>query len=79
MSQRTFLRRFRESVGLTPMDWLQRERMYRARELLESTDGTLSDVAEQCGYHSLETFRTAFKRIVGTSPVAYRVRFRNRA
>jgi AraC family transcriptional regulator, transcriptional activator FtrA len=79
MSQRTFLRRFQESVGLTPMNWLQRERMYRARELLESTDGTLSDVAEQCGYRSLETFRTAFKRIVGTSPAVYRARFRDRA
>jgi AraC family transcriptional activator FtrA len=79
MSERTFLRRFQESVGISPIEWLQRERMYRARELLESANVTLNDVAEQCGYRSLETFRTAFKRIVGTSPAAYRARFRNNA
>jgi AraC family transcriptional regulator, transcriptional activator FtrA len=79
MSERTFLRRFQDSVGQSPVDWLQRERMYRARELLESTDGKLSDIAEQSGYSSLETFRAAFKRVVGTSPAAYRARFRDHA
>jgi AraC family transcriptional regulator, transcriptional activator FtrA len=77
MSERTLLRRFQASVGLSPADWLRRERMYRARELLESADGKLSDISEQCGYRSLETFRAAFKRIVGTSPAAYRARFQD--
>ena len=75
-SERTFLRRFQESVGMTPMAWLQRERMFRARELLEGSNRSLGDIAEQCGYQSLETFRVAFKRIVGTAPAAYRLRFR---
>lgn len=76
IGERTFLRRFRESVGMTPTAWLQRERMYRARELLEASNRPLGDIAEQCGYRSLETFRVAFKRIVGTSPAGYRLRFR---
>jgi AraC family transcriptional regulator, transcriptional activator FtrA len=76
MSERTFQRRFRESVGLSPTDWLQRERMYRARELLEARDDALQAIAEQCGYRSLETFRAAFRRVVGASPSAYRARFR---
>jgi AraC family transcriptional regulator, transcriptional activator FtrA len=75
MSERTFLRRFHESVGMSPKNWLQRERMFRAREILETTDMGLSDIAEQCGYLSLESFRVAFRRIVGTSPAAYRDRF----
>ncbi len=75
MSERTFLRRFNEAVGMTPVAWLQRERMYRAQELLEMTDRSLIDIAEQCSYRSLETFRAAFKRVVGTSPAAYRSRF----
>lgn len=79
MSERTFLRRFHESTGLSPIAWLQRERMFRARELLESSDLPLGVVAEQCGYESLETFRVAFKRVVGTSPAAYRSRFRSSA
>jgi AraC family transcriptional regulator, transcriptional activator FtrA len=76
MSERTFLRRFQDGVGMTPMAWLQRERMFHARELLEASDQALGHIAEQCGYQSLETFRVAFKRVVGTSPAAYRSRFR---
>ena len=76
MSERTFLRRFREAVNMAPMTWLQRERMFRAQEMLESCDATLGEVAGQCGYQSLETFRVSFKRHVGTSPAAYRSRFR---
>jgi len=74
-SERTFLRRFREAVGQAPMAWLQRERMFRAQELLETSDAPLGDVADLCGYQSLETFRVAFRRSVGTSPAAYRARF----
>jgi AraC family transcriptional regulator, transcriptional activator FtrA len=75
MSERTFLRRFRDAVGMTPKLWLQRERMFRAQELLEATDTSLTDIAERCGYVSLETFRVAFRRALGTSPAAYRTRF----
>ncbi len=78
MSERTFLRRFNETVGVTPMTWLQRERMFRAQEMLEASDASLGDIAYQCGYPSLETFRVSFKRIVGTSPAAYRSSFRSK-
>ncbi len=77
MSERTFLRRFQEAVGTPPMVWLQRERMFRAQEMLEISHASLGDIAEQCGYRSLETFRISFKRHVGTSPAAYRSRFRS--
>ena len=79
MSERTFLRRFQEGTGLSPIVWLQRERMFRARELLEASSLSLADVSAQCGYESLETFRVAFKRVVGTSPAAYRDRFKTSA
>ncbi len=75
MSPRTFLRRFEDALGMSPIAWLQRERMARARELLEGTRLSLADVAEQCGYASPETFRAAFRRIVGVAPGAYRHRF----
>lgn len=78
MSERTFLRRFQDAVGLSPVAWLQRERMYRAQGLLENSTNSLADIADQCGYRSLETFRVAFKRLVGTSPAAYRARFQCR-
>ncbi|CCD99933.1 transcriptional regulator FtrA [Bradyrhizobium sp. STM 3809] len=77
MSERTFLRRFHESTGAGPAAWLQQQRMSRARELLESGALPLADVSAQCGYQSLETFRVAFRRSIGTSPAAYRARFRS--
>ena len=76
MSERTLMRRFQETVGMTPIAWLQRERMFRAREMLEASDRPLKVVSAQCGYESLESFRAAFRRVVGTSPAAYRSRFR---
>ncbi|MGY3448671.1 transcriptional regulator FtrA [Bradyrhizobium sp. USDA 4353] len=76
MSERTFLRRFNEATGSGPAAWLQQERMARARELLESGTLPLADISAQCGYQSLETFRVAFRRSIGTSPAAYRARFR---
>ncbi|WP_257167787.1 transcriptional regulator FtrA [Bradyrhizobium sp. SRS-191] len=76
MSERTFLRRFNEATGSGPAAWLQQERMARARELLEGATLPLADISAQCGYQSLETFRVAFRRSVGTSPAAYRMRFR---
>ncbi|MGJ5175558.1 transcriptional regulator FtrA [Bradyrhizobium oligotrophicum] len=75
MSERTFLRRFDEATGSSPASWLQQERMARARELLENGTLSLADISVQCGYRSLETFRVAFRRSVGTSPAAYRARF----
>ena len=79
MSERTFLRRFRDAVGIAPMAWLMRERIFRAQEMLEASDVSLGDVAGQCGFLSLETFRASFKRHLGTSPAAYRKRFQNTA
>ena len=76
MSERSLLRRFREAAGMAPMEWVRRERMFRAQEMLETIDAPLGDIADQCGYRSLETFRAAFKGVVGTSPAAYRSRFR---
>jgi AraC family transcriptional regulator, transcriptional activator FtrA len=79
MSERTFQRRFSEAVGLSPKLWLQRERILRAQELLEETQLSLEEISGQCGYESLETFRVAFKRTLGTSPAAYRSRFKQAA
>ena len=79
MSERTFQRRFNEAAGLPPKLWLQRERMFRAQELLETTELSLNELASQCGYVSLETFRVAFRRTLGRAPAAYRTAFKQTA
>ena len=75
MSERTFLRRFTEASGLSPKTWLQHERLGRARELLESTDQHTEQIAQHCGYRSVESFRVAFRNVVGVPPSVYRERF----
>lgn len=79
LSERTFLRRFREGTGSTPLKWLRRERISRAMKLLEEASPTLADITESCGFESQENFRKAFSEIAGVSPTAYRRRFRTQA
>jgi AraC family transcriptional activator FtrA len=54
---------------------LQHERLARARELLESTPDNTEQIAERCGYRSVESFRVAFRGVVGVPPSVYRERF----
>jgi AraC family transcriptional regulator, transcriptional activator FtrA len=75
MSVRSFHRHFVRAVGLPPTHWLTRERIGRARELLEGTRLSHDEIANQCGYESMESFRVAFKRVAGVAPGAYRERF----
>ncbi len=76
MSQRTFLRHFRERTATTPLQWLTHERVARARELLESTDETIERIAARCGFGTAQSLRTHFTRINQISPSRYRRAFR---
>lgn len=79
MSLRTFQRRFEETVGLAPGAWLVRERVDRARELLEKGDASLDDIAASVGFGSVATLRHHFRAKIGLSPASYRNRFAARA
>ncbi|WP_158884772.1 GlxA family transcriptional regulator [Amycolatopsis anabasis] len=76
MSVRTLNRRFREQTGTTPLRWLHRARIREAQHLLEATPLAVDRIADRVGFGSATAFRDGFKRIVGTSPRAYRVAFR---
>lgn len=75
MTPRTLQRRFKDSTGMTPVEWVVRERVAAAREWLEAPRATLAGVAERAGFGSEESFRRHFRRIVGVSPGTYRQRF----
>ncbi|MGW5458455.1 GlxA family transcriptional regulator [Streptomyces sp. NPDC003996] len=76
MSTRTLNRRFREQTGTTPLQWLHRARVRRAQHLLETTPYPVERIATQTGFGSPTAFRERFRRVVGTSPQAYRRAFR---
>ncbi|TWB24662.1 AraC family transcriptional regulator with amidase-like domain [Nitrospirillum amazonense] len=79
MSERTLVRRFRETAGTSPKDWILTERLNRARTLLEATSRPLEQVAADCGFGSADTLRHHFRTRLRTSPAAYRNRFADAA
>uniref|UniRef100_UPI003F6854CF GlxA family transcriptional regulator n=1 Tax=Streptomyces polyasparticus TaxID=2767826 RepID=UPI003F6854CF len=76
MSTRTFGRHFAAEVGVTPLKWLNQQRLARARELLETTDLGVDAVAERSGLGSADSLRQHFHRALSTTPAAYRRTFR---
>jgi transcriptional regulator GlxA family with amidase domain len=76
MSLRTFARRFKEEVGLSPGRWLIQQRVDRARHLLESTDLAVDDIAGQVGFAGGTSLREHLHAALGVSPLAYRRTFR---
>ncbi len=72
MSPRTFNRRFREETGQAPGTWIRNRRVDHARELLESRDLPVDEVARLAGLGSAGNLRHHLRRGVGMSPSSYR-------
>ncbi|NKQ55360.1 helix-turn-helix domain-containing protein [Amycolatopsis sp. K13G38] len=79
MSVRTFTRRFREEVGISPVQWLTMRRLERARQLLEETDLPVDRVAEDAGFGTAASLRQHLQAALGVSPRTYRATFRGPA
>ncbi len=79
MSPRTFARRFTETTGVAPHQWLVRQRVMLAQRLLETTDLPIDRVAEDCGLGTATNLRSHFRATIGTTPTAYRRTFRSEA
>lgn len=75
MSERSFLRHFHEQVGVAPVQWLRRERVALAQQLLECGGRRLEAVALSVGFGSATALRAAFKDVVGASPTQHRKQF----
>jgi transcriptional regulator GlxA family with amidase domain len=72
MSARTFNRRFREETGQSPGVWIRQRRIDRARELLESRDLPVDEVARLSGLGTGGNLRHHLRRGMGMSPSSYR-------
>lgn len=68
---------FLKEVGLTPGDWRTRQVMRRAKTMLGDPKQTVTDVAMALGFSSSQYFATAFRRVIGLTPRAYRERLRS--
>ena len=74
-SPRTLQRRFKDATGHSPHAWLTLERIELAKDLLETTNLNIQQIANVAGLKTPETLRHHFKRIAGTSPTTYRSKF----
>ena len=72
MSRTAFIDRFKDLVGLPPLEYLIRWRMTIARDALRTGHDNLSSIAAAVGYASETTFSSTFKRMFGQSPSRYR-------
>lgn len=75
LTERTLMRRFHRATGLRPAEYLQQQRVQKARELLENTATTIERVAWQVGYADVSAFRRMFQKQTGLTPSQHRERF----
>lgn len=72
MSRSAFAARFRDRVGMSPLDYVTRWRMFRAGALLRGGQRSIADIAAAVGYENESAFAKAFKRVTGITPGVYR-------
>jgi AraC-like DNA-binding protein len=69
-----FIRLFRQAFNQTPHRYLTQKRIDRAKELLASSDLSVTAVCFEVGFESLGSFSSLFRKYVGDSPITYRSR-----
>jgi AraC family transcriptional regulator len=67
-----FSRAFRVSTGLPPHQWLLRQRVNTAKQLMSVRDLSLSEIAISAGFANQSHFTRVFSSVVGVSPAAWR-------
>ena len=71
-----FIRKFKSAFGMPPLKYLWKLRIYKAMNLLASTDMTISQIAAKIGTDDVYYFTKVFKNANGISPTEYRKAFR---
>ena len=75
MSVRSLFRYFEKTKGISPLEFVQRMRIDRAKQLLEQTQDSVDSITAKCGYEDVSSFRKLFRNRVGMTPKEYRQRF----
>ena len=72
MSKNGIIAMFKRLYGMTPVKYINNLRLYKACELLKSTDMPISQLAYQCGFADSNYFTRVFKELRGMTPREYR-------
>jgi len=75
MSESHFHKVFKQEMGVSPIDFINEERINLATKLLTNDSCNLTEVFLACGFSNRSYFNRLFKRFKGISPSSYRQRF----
>lgn len=75
VSKRTLIRRFKNACGETPLHYLQKIRIEKAKHYLEATNLSVEQIVQKVGYEDVASFRKLFTGQTQLSPKNYRERF----
>jgi len=72
MSQFHFSHQFKQSLGISPHQYLLQQRIDRAKQLLRQSEQSIMDIAFLCGFNSHSHLSKQFRQLTGMTPTAYR-------
>jgi transcriptional regulator GlxA family with amidase domain len=75
LPERSFKRRFTQSTGMSPLEYVHTLRLEEAKQMLEAGDEPVEAIALEVGYQDASFFGRLFHRKVGLTPAQYRRRF----
>lgn len=67
-----FCRLFKQTTGLSPIEYINRVRIFQSEQLLLSTDATVTEIALEVGFSQVSYFNRIFHRYKGMTPSEYR-------
>jgi AraC-like DNA-binding protein len=72
MSRNEFFKWFRQQFGISPLEYINRERIKLAKQLLSNQNKTITETAYQCGFTDVNYFVRLFKKSEGITPGTFR-------
>lgn len=75
LPERSFIRRFKQATGMTPLEYVHTLRLEEAKQMLERNSLPVEAIATEVGYEDAGFFSRLFRRQVGLTPAQYRRRF----
>jgi AraC family transcriptional regulator len=72
MSYFHFSRAFKQSMGMSPTNYIAERRIERAKKLIRETDLPIAEIALRSGFSSQSHFTTSFRRVAGVTPRCFR-------
>ena len=75
VSKRSFIRRFKAATGNTPIEYIQRMNVEKAKRQLENSRSSIEQIIYSLGYNDIPSFRKIFMRYTDLTPKEYRGKY----